>query len=554
MTGMVRAYGAPFPTNAMARTGFRREASVSYVALDGKTSHCARGIDALAFARYVPRVPVGHGERKRRMSKLHRLDYKWIVAIAFILGIFMDILDTTIVNVALPAIAEDFGVNDSSIQWIVTGYLLSLAVWIPVSGWLGDTFGTKRVFIFALSAFTIGSVLCATAWNLEALIFFRVVQGIGGGMMTPVGSAMLFRAFPPNERAAASAVMVVPIAIAPATGPVLGGILVDQLSWHWIFLINIPIGIIGVIFCALMLRNEKQAAPGGFDKAGFILSATGLPILLYGISEGPTKGWGSTIVLGSIAIGVILLSLLVIVELRIPEPMLSLRLFGDRMFRNANLANFMQSAGLIGVLFLLPLLLQQLRGISATQSGLATFPQAIGVIAMSQVSTRLYPKVGPRRMMFVGGLGIAVLTAAFLLIDLETSLWWIRALMFTRGLFFSLSLVPIQAATYSTIKPADQGRASSLFQTNRQVASSVGVAILATVLAQQMTAHTSGATSPEQFQAGALSAYHDAFAIAVVLAILASFFSLLIHDEDAKASMEPVGTRTAPEEEPVIAH
>lgn len=488
------------------------------------------------------------------MSKLHQLDYKWIVAIAFIMGIFMDILDTTIVNVALPAIAEDFGVTDSSIQWIVTGYLLSLAVWIPVSGWLGDTFGTKRVFIFALSAFTIGSLLCATSWNVESLIFFRVVQGIGGGMMTPVGSAMLFRAFPPNERAAASAVMVVPIAIAPATGPVLGGILVDQLSWHWIFLINIPIGILGVIFCTLMLRNEKQPSPGRFDKAGFILSATGLPILLYGISEGPTRGWSSTIVLGTIAAGMLLLALLVFVELRVPEPMLSLRLFSDRMFRSANLANFVQSAGLIGVLFLLPLLLQQLRGLSATQSGLTTFPQAIGVVAMSQVSTRLYSKVGPRRMMFVGGLGTALLTSAFLLVDLETSLWWIRGIMFTRGLFFSLSLVPIQAATYSTIKPVDQGRASSLFQTNRQVASSVGVAILATVLAQQITSHTGGATSPEQMKAGTLAAFHDAFAVAVVLGVLAAMFSLLIHDEDAKASMEPVKKNATVEEAPAIAH
>ncbi len=327
------------------------------------------------------------------MTKLRTLDYKWIVAIAFIMGIFMDILDTTIVNVALPAIAEDFGVNDTTIQWVVTGYLLSLAVWIPVSGWLGDKFGTKRVFIFALSAFTVGSLLCATAWNLESLIFFRVLQGVGGGMMTPVGAAMLFRAFPPNERAAASAVMVVPIAIAPAMGPVLGGVLVDQLSWHWIFLINIPIGIVGVIFCSMMLKNEVQPNPGRFDPWGFVLSATGLPILLYGISEGPNARLDDRRLSSDQSpLGLVLLTLLVVVELHKREPMLALRLFSDRMFRNANLANFMSSAGLIGALFLLPLLLQQLRGLSATQSGLTTFPQALGTIAMSQLSTRMYPK------------------------------------------------------------------------------------------------------------------------------------------------------------------
>jgi len=480
------------------------------------------------------------------MTKLRTLDYKWIVAIAFILGIFMDILDTTIVNVALPAIAEEFGVNDSTIQWVVTGYLLSLAVWIPVSGWLGDKFGTKRVFIFALSAFTVGSLLCATAWNLETLIFFRVLQGVGGGMMTPVGAAMLFRAFPPNERAAASAVMVVPIAIAPAMGPVLGGILVDQLSWHWIFLINIPIGIVGVIFCSVMLKNEVQPNPGRFDVWGFVLSATGLPILLYGISEGPTRGWTSTVVVGSIVLGLALLTLLVVVELHKREPMLALRLFSDRMFRNANLANFMSSAGLIGALFLLPLLLQQLRGLSATQSGLTTFPQALGTIAMSQLSTRMYPKIGPRRMMFAGGLGTAVLTAGFLFVDLETSLWWIRGIMFARGIFFSLSLVPIQAATYSTISRQDQGRASSLFNTNRQVASSVGVAILATVLTQSLATQTHGATTPQALADGALTAFHYAFAVAVVLALLAALFALFIHDEDAKASMEPIAKQATP--------
>jgi MFS family permease len=216
------------------------------------------------------------------------------------------------------------------------------------------------------------------------------------------------------------------------------------------------------------------------------------------------------------------------------------------MFRNANLANFMSSAGLVGALFLLPLFLQQLRGLSATQSGLTTFPQALGTVAMSQISTRLYPKIGPRRMMFVGGLGTAILTVGFLFINLETSLWWIRGIMFTRGIFFSLSLVPIQAATYSTISQQDQGRASSLFNTNRQVASSVGVAILATVLAQSLSTQTRGATTPQAIANGALTAFHYAFAVAVVLALLAALFALFIHDEDAKASMEPLAKRASP--------
>ena len=209
------------------------------------------------------------------MTRLQSLEYKWVVAIAFLLGIFMDLLDMTIVNVALPSIAKDFQVTDSGIEWLITGYTLSLAVCIPASGWLGDRFGTKRIFTIAIAAFTAGSLLCAMAWSLDSLIAFRVLQGIGGGMMTPVGTAMLMRAFPPNERARASTVLMIPIAIAPAVGPVLGGILVDQLSWQWIFLINLPIGILGVIFAATMLKEERQPNPGTFDKWGFFLSAAG---------------------------------------------------------------------------------------------------------------------------------------------------------------------------------------------------------------------------------------------------------------------------------------
>ena len=482
------------------------------------------------------------------MARLQSLEYKWVVAIAFLLGIFMDLLDMTIVNVALPSIAKDFQVADSGIEWLITGYTLSLAVFIPASGWLGDRYGTKRIFTIAIAAFTAGSLLCAMAWSLDSLIAFRVLQGIGGGMMTPVGTAMLMRAFPPNERARASTVLMIPIAIAPAVGPVLGGILVDQLSWQWIFLINLPIGILGVIFAATMLKEERQPNPGTFDKWGFFLSGAGLPLLLFGISEGPSSGWGSTKVLASIGAGVILLTALVFVELRVKQPLLTFRLFSDRMFRSGNMVMMLTAAGMFGAIFLLPLFLQQLRGLSATQSGLTTFPQALGMIAASQLTTRLYPKVGPRRMVVVGGLGVTITTAAFLFVDLSTGLWVIRGIMFVRGVFFNTTIVPLQAATYATIKREDQGRASSLYSTTRQVGSSVGVAILATVLVQQMTARTGGLTDPAAISHGAVSAYHAAFAVSIILSAIAALGGFLIHDKDAAATMAP---RRQSEPEPV---
>ncbi|MDH4148523.1 MAG: MFS transporter, partial [Acidimicrobiia bacterium] len=182
--------------------------------------------------------------------------YKHVVAVAFVVGLFMDILDTTIVNVALPTLRVDFGADVNTIEWVVTGYLLSLAMWIPVSGWLGNRYGTKRIFVFALAMFTFASALCGLAWNIQSLIAFRVLQGVGGGMLTPVGTAMLFRAYPPAERPRASSLLAMVTVLAPAVGPLIGGALVENASWRWIFYVNLPIGALGVWFSLRYLRNH----------------------------------------------------------------------------------------------------------------------------------------------------------------------------------------------------------------------------------------------------------------------------------------------------------
>lgn len=473
------------------------------------------------------------------MDRLRSIPYKWLVAAVFISGLFMDLLDTTVVNVALPTLGRHFSVGNTTLEWVITGYLLSLAVWIPASGWLGDRFGTKRIFLLALVLFTLASALCGLSWSIGSLIFFRVLQGVGGGMLTPVGTTMLYRAFPPDERAKASAVLVVPIAVAPTIGPILGGFLVDYLSWRWIFYVNLPIGILGIILAATVLREHKEASVGRFDLWGFLLAGAGLPLVLYALSQGPSAGWISARVLGTGLGGIALLVLLTIVELRVTEPMLALRLFGDRMFRNGNIIMFAVSAGLLGVLFLLPLFLQQLRGLSALQSGLTTFPQALGLIATARIASQLYPKVGPRRLVMVGLTGTAISTALFLSVDLDTSLWWIRTIMFLRGVAMAFALIPVQAATYATISPADTGRASSLFSTTRQVASSVGIAVLATVLAQRATAHLAGsaARTPESIRHAAVLGFHDSYLVAVLIAIVGVACAFLIHDEDAAASI-----------------
>ena len=479
------------------------------------------------------------------MNSIRHTDYKYIVAAAFLFGIFMDLLDLTVVNVALPTLGRTFEAGPSTLSWVVTGYLLSLAVWIPASGWIGDRFGTKKTFIFALVAFTGASALCGMAQSAEQLIAFRILQGVGGGMLVPVGTAMLFRAFPVHERARAAVIMTIPTVIAPALGPVLGGWLVDSVDWRWIFLINVPIGVLGTVFCLLFLKEQKEPSAGSFDLPGFVLSGSGLALALYALSSGPEDGWGSASVLGTGIAGLLCFVALVIVELRAAQPMLDLRLFRDRMFRATNIVFFTAGMSLLGVFFLLTLFMQGLQGYSAIETGLILLPGAITVTVFAPIVGKLYPIVGPRRLLALALALFAASSAAMLLIDIETSVWWLLGTIVLRGVAMAFTFIPLQAATFATISSADTGRASSLFNTNRQVSGAVGVALFATVLIQRTTAHIGDVTqgvAPAAAEAaaahGQLLAFHDAFLAVSLIGVIGLVSTLLIRDEDAAASMQ----------------
>ncbi len=459
------------------------------------------------------------------------MPYKYLVATAFICGLFIDILDATIVNVALPTIGRELHAGNDTLEWVVTGYLLSLAIWIPAPGWIGDRFGTKRSFMFALAVFVLASALCGLAWDSGSLIAFRILQGIGGGMLTPVGTAMVFRAFSPEERPQASIVIAVPAIVAPVIGPLLGGWLTDTVGWRWIFFVNLPIGIAAFLFTWRYIREHLDEHAGRFDPWGFALSGIGLALALYALSRGPADNWGPTVLAAGL-IGLTCFVVLVVVELRRPKPMLDLRLLGDPMFRGANFTNVLATAALMGMLFTLPLFLQQFRGLSALESGLTSFPQALGLVAIMPVAGMLYRKTGPRRLILVGLSGAAVTAALFVLVDQHTDLWLIRGLLFVRGLTLGLALLPLQTTTFATISFAETGRASALFNTARQVAASLGVAILATVLVAQHQVSV----------AGELRGFHDAFIAGTVLSVLAVVAGLLIRDEDALYSV--AGRRT----------
>jgi EmrB/QacA subfamily drug resistance transporter len=462
-----------------------------------------------------------------------RLPYKYIVAIVYVSALFLDILDLTIVNVAIPTLGREFATENA--EWIVLGYTLSLAVWIPVSGWLGDRFGTKRTFMFAFAAFIFGSLLCAMAQSIEQLIAFRVIQGVGGGMLTPVGVAMLFRAFPPRERARASTYIMIPTLIAPALGPILGGLLVTHANWRWIFLINIPIGIVGLAFGLKFLREHREPSAGRLDIPGFILSGSALALIVYSLSEGPREGWTSTVVVTTGVLGVVCAIAMVRVELSVERPMLDLRLLGNRIFRQCNVVSFLSTMSFLGLLFVMPLYLQLLRGQDALHSGLTTFPQAFGVMISSQFAGRLYARIGPRRLMTGGLLASGLVISTFIGLDQDTNLWAIRLMMFGRGLCMGFAFVPMQAASYATIKPADNGRASSIFSTQRQVAVSIGVALLASILASYMS--LSQPPGLDEIDS-ALTGYRLAFGVAVVLSLAAALAASFVRDSDAAVTME----------------
>ncbi len=461
------------------------------------------------------------------------INQKVAVGAVFVSAMFMNIMDITIVNVALPTIGRDFGIAPTAVDGIVIAYLVSLAVFIPASGWLGDRFGGKRVLMTAIVVFTLGSVLCGLAQNLSELIFFRVVQGAGGGMLAPVGMAMLFRVFPPSERVRAASILTLGTTLAPAIGPVLGGLLVTDLSWRWVFFVNLPIGIAAVIFGALCLERSAPQKTGPFDVPGFILGGAGLGLVMYGVSEGPLKGWASTAVIAACVTGVTLLVALVIVELRTSHPMVDLRLLAGRLFRSSTGVIFLMSAAFLGTLYLIPLYFQDARGLSALQSGLSTFPEAFGVMIGAQIASRLiYPRLGPRRHITGGLFGMAGTMLLLTQITLTTSLWLMRALMFLLGMIVAQVFVPGQAASFAMISPADTGRASTLFNTSRQVGSAVGVAVLSTVLIGVGSTQGGGGISHPS-----LRAYHLAFAAAAVFALAGAAFSLTIHDSDAAETM-----------------
>jgi EmrB/QacA subfamily drug resistance transporter len=444
----------------------------------------------------------------------------------------MAIMDSTIVNTALPTMQRQF-TSGGSIDIVVVAYLVAMAIAIPVSGWVGDRWGPRRIFLISLAGFTVTSAMCALSANLAELVVARILQGAAAGLLSPVGTTLLYGTFPPEERVEVSRILIVPTVIAPAVGPVLGGWLVDALTWHWVFYVNVPVGLLALTFGIIWLQDLPVGRAGRFDWSGFALAGVGFGCFLYALSEGAAIGWASAPILANLLIGAVALVAFVVVELRKSEPMIQPRLLNDRLFRVTNLVSLFSSAGFLGLLFLVPMFLQEAVGVSALTSGLSTFPEAIGVALMTQVAARIYPHVGPRRMMVGSLIEVALVMSGFAFVGLNTSLWVVRLLMFLTGSGMSFIFLCARAASFATIPAEAVGRAAALYNAQNQIGSALGVAVVSSVLVSLGVTGAAAGTSGVPN----LTAYHASFLSAAALALIGAVISLAMSDREAAITM-----------------
>jgi len=415
------------------------------------------------------------------------------IAGVVVLGAIMSILDITVVNVALPTFQTTFGSVDnplpySTVAWTVTGYTLALATVIPLTGWAADRFGTKRLYMAAVAMFTIGSALCSMAWDINALIGFRVLQGLGGGMLMPLGMTILTRAAGPKRMGRLMAILGVPMLLGPICGPILGGWLIDAASWHWIFLINVPIGIISLFYAWFALAKDNPHPSETFDFVGMLMMSPGLALFLFGISSIPEEG---TVTAARVwvpaLIGLVLVISFVFYSFKPKHPLLDLRLFRNRNLAVSLIVMFLFAVAFFGGLLLVPTYFQQIRGESVLKAGLLIAPQGIGAMITMPIAGVLVDKFPVGRIVPFGLVFIVIGMAGLTQIQADTSFHVLIALLFIMGLGMGATMMPIMTTALKTLRASEVARGSTLLNITQQIASSIGVAVMSVILTNGLT-------------------------------------------------------------------
>jgi EmrB/QacA subfamily drug resistance transporter len=491
------------------------------------------------------------------------------VASVVVLGAIMSILDTTVVNVALNTLARQFHTKLATVQWVATGYTLALATVIPLTGWAADRFGTKRLYLMTITLFVAGSALAGLAWNAETLIFFRVLQGLGGGMLMPVGMTILTRAAGPDRVGRIMGVIGVPMLIGPILGPILGGWLVDSLSWRWIFFINLPIGIAALLVSTRVLPRDASEPGVKLDWLGFATLSPSLALVIYGLAESSSHGgFGHAQVLLPVIAGVVLFAAFVANAIRRPAiALIDLRLFKNRVYSGAMATMFLMIVAVFGAMLLMPLYLQSVRGESALTTGLLLAPQGLGAMIMMPIAGRLTDQTGIGRFVPIG-LGLVALTfLALTQIGAHTSYLWLSVVLFFMGLGMGGAMMPTFSGAIQTLRRADISRASTALNINQQVGASFGTAILSVLLATELTnrlGHGTGSgiggTLPAAVR-NALApkmadAYGSVFVIAFVLVVLSTVVAAVLlpkyKPEPVKDPDDPAAGRAAADVAPAM--
>ncbi len=410
-----------------------------------------------------------------------------------LLAAIMSILDITVVNVALPTFQTVFGTAEepiaySHVAWTVTAYTLALATVIPMTGWAADRFGTKRLYLTAIGLFTLGSVLCATATTINMLILFRVFQGLGGGMLMPLGMTIMTRAAGPQRMGRLMAILGVPMLLGPILGPILGGWLIDNASWHWIFLINVPIGAVALVYAFVVLPSDAPQPSESFDFLGMLLLSPGLALFLFGVSSLPQENGDITAprVWVSMLVGVLLMGTFVWHAFRPEHPLLDLRLYRHRNLTVSSITMFLFAAAFFGALLLVPTYFQEIRGESTLRAGLLVAPQGIGAMITMPIAGALVDKFPVGRIVPFGLVLITIGMLGWTQVEADTSYSLLLGFLFVMGLGMGGTMMPLFTTALKTLTHHEVARGSTLLNITQQIASSVGVAVMSVMLTSQL--------------------------------------------------------------------
>ncbi len=448
------------------------------------------------------------------MSENSATKTEWSVVIVILIGTFMAVLNSSIVNVALPKIMAIFNTTPDSLQWVLSSYLLTMGIVMPVTGYLADTFGYKRMYFIALAIFVLGSCLSGLSWNIPSLIAARIIQAIGGGIMQPLGMAFIYRVTPREKIGMTMGIWGIAAMAAPAIGPTLGGYLVEFVNWRLIFYINVPIGILNLWLAAVRLPETELIKGHHFDMTGLISSMIGLFCLLLALSQGSKHGWTSVYIVSLFATAVIMLTAFVVNELNHPEPLLELRLFKNFLFTIATIIGAFLNMGMFGAMFLLPILLQTVLGLSPMHTGLILFPAAIATSIMMPISGKIFDKYGAQLVVLVGLVIVSYTTYMLSHFNALTPFIVMIVWLSWRGVGMGLSMMPVTTVAMATIPLSLTSKASALRNVVLQVAGSFGIAVFTTIMQNRQVYHFAHYAQTINMKAtDVLSLQHDLYTI-----------------------------------------